>query len=37
MKKLIKEKANILPIMSYNAYMIDTKFGKSNEFIKEIL
>lgn len=36
MKELVKEKANVLPIMSYNAYKSDTKFGKSKEFIKEI-
>lgn len=36
MKELVKEKANVLPIMSYNAYKSDTKFGKSKDFIKEI-
>ena len=36
MKELVKEKANVLPIMSYNAYKSDTKFGNSKEFIKEI-
>lgn len=36
MKELVKEKANILPIMSYNAYKSDTKFGKAKDFIKEI-
>lgn len=36
MKELLKEEANILPIMSYNAYKTDSKFGKSSEFIKEI-
>ena len=35
-KELVKEKANVLPIMSYNAYRIDTKFGKAEEFVKEI-
>lgn len=35
-KELVKVKANILPIMSYNAYKTDTKFGKAEEFIKEI-
>lgn len=35
-QKLIEERANILPIMSYNAYKIDTKFGKAKDYIKEI-
>ena len=34
--KLVKERAEILPIMSYNAYNIDTKFGKAESFIEEI-
>ena len=36
MKELIKKGADILPIMSYNSYKLDTKFGKAVEFIKEI-
>lgn len=36
MKELIKEEANIIPIMSYTAYRIDSKFGKANDYIKEI-
>lgn len=36
MKKLVKLKANIYPIMSFNSYNLDTKFGKASEFIKEI-
>ena len=36
MKELVKEEANILPIMSYNAYKLNSKFGKSKEFIEEI-
>jgi len=36
MKELVKAQANILPIMSYNAYKIDSKFGKANDFIAEI-
>ena len=36
MKELVKEKANVLPIMSYNAYKTDSKFGKSKDFIEEI-
>ena len=36
MKELIKEEAIVIPIMSYSAYNLDTKFGKSEDFIKEI-
>lgn len=36
MKELVKEEADIIPIMSYSAYNLDTKFGKSEEFVKEI-
>lgn len=36
LENLIKLKANIIPIMSYNAYDLDTKFGKAEDFIKEI-
>lgn len=36
MKELVKEEANIIPIMSYKAYNSDTKFGKSKDFINEI-
>lgn len=35
-KKLVDIKANVIPIMSYNAYNLDTKFGKAEEHIKEI-
>ena len=35
-KELVKEGANVIPIMSYNAYELDTKFGKAKDFIKEI-
>ena len=36
-KELIeKEGADIIPIMSYNSYNLDTKFGKAEDFIKEI-
>lgn len=35
-KDLINLGAEILPIMSYNAYNLDTKFGKADEFITEI-
>ena len=36
MKELKKAGADIIPIMSYNSYELDTKFGKANEFIKKI-
>lgn len=36
MKELVKKEAVVVPIMSYNAYNLDTKFGKAEEFIKEI-
>ena len=35
-KELVKEKVNIIPIMSYAAYNIDTKFGNAKYHIKEI-
>ena len=35
-QELVKEGANVLPIMSYNAYELDTKFGKAEEFIAQI-
>lgn len=35
-KKIKSEKAEILPIMSYNAYNMDTKFGKAQDFIDDI-
>ena len=36
MKELKKLEADILPIMSFNSYNLDTKFGKATDFIKEI-
>lgn len=35
-KELVRKGANVIPIMSYNAYHLDTKFGKATDFIKEI-
>lgn len=35
-KKMKELEANVLPIMSENSYTMDTKFGKANDFIKEI-
>ena len=36
MKELVDKGAEVFPIMSYNAYNLDTKFGKAEDFIKEI-
>ena len=36
MKELINQGAEIIPIMSFNSYNLDTKFGKAKDFIKEI-
>ena len=35
-KKLVDEGAIVLPIMCFNSYELDTKFGKAEDFIKEI-
>lgn len=35
-KKIVSKNANVIPIMSYNAYKLNTKFGEAKEFIKEI-
>ena len=35
-ENIIKEGAEVIPIMSNNAYNLDTKFGKSTDFIKQI-
>lgn len=34
--RLIEEGAEILPIMSFNSYNIDSKFGKAKDFIDKI-
>ena len=36
MKKLVEEGADVIPIMSYNSYELDTKFGKAEDFINKI-
>ena len=36
MEELKNLGADIIPIMSYNSYELDTKFGKAKDFIKEI-
>ena len=35
-KELVKLEAKIIPIMSFNSYNTDTKFGKAKDFIDEI-
>lgn len=34
--RLIEEGADVLPIMSFSAYNIDSKFGKAKDFVKRI-
>ncbi len=36
MENIKKQEADIVPIMSYNSYELDTKFGKAKEFISQI-
>lgn len=36
LRLLVEEGYKILPIMSYNAYQTDTRFGKADDFIWEI-
>lgn len=36
MKELVNNGAEIIPVMSYNAYETDTKFGLAKDFIKQI-
>lgn len=36
MKKIVKEGADVIPIMSHNAYHLDTKFGDAIDFITQI-
>ena len=35
-ENIVKEGAKVIPIMSYNAYKLDTKFGKAFDFVKQI-
>ena len=35
-KKLCKLNANVFPIMSFNSYKLDTKFGNAQDFINQI-
>lgn len=36
LKKIVEEKAIVIPVMSYNSYNLDTKFGKAKDFIEVI-
>lgn len=36
LKKIAKTGAKVIPIMSYNSYNLDTRFGKASHFINEI-
>lgn len=36
LKKIMKQNAKVIPIMSEHSYSMDTKFGKAEDFIKEI-
>lgn len=35
-KELVKREAEVIPIMSYNSYELDTKFGKAKEIKEEV-
>lgn len=35
-KKLVENGAKVVPIMSFNSYNIDTRYGKSRDFIEKI-
>ena len=35
-KELVKLEADVIPIMSYNSYTLDTKFGKAKDFTEKI-
>ena len=35
-KELVDKGADVVPIMSFNSYNLDTKFGDANDFIKTI-
>lgn len=34
--RLTKEGAEVIPVMSFDAYNVDSKFGKAKEFVKRI-
>lgn len=35
-KEIVENGADVIPIMSFNAYNLDTKFGEAKDFIDEI-
>lgn len=35
-KELVKRKADVIPIMSYNSYELDTKFGEAKKIREEV-
>lgn len=35
-KELVEKEAEVIPVMSYSTYNMDTKFGTAKEFIEEI-
>lgn len=35
-KQLVDDGVEVIPIMSYNSYNLDTRFGNAKDFIKEI-
>lgn len=35
-KVLVEKEAYVIPIMSFNSYNLDTKFGEANDFINQI-
>ena len=36
MKKIVEQGGEIIPIMSFNSYTMNTKFGEAKDFIKEV-
>ncbi len=36
MRSLVESGYNVIPVMSFNAYGLDTRFGKAEDFIREI-
>lgn len=36
LQKIVLKNAEVVPVMSYNAYNLDTKFGKAQDFIDKI-
>ena len=35
-KELVNQGAKVIPIMSFNGYSLDTKFGKADDFINQV-